>query len=77
MTISLRVFPLLCSDFMQNFNTAIIEMTTNDKKQSHERGMGSQHSKVVRNGKSCGGGGGRVVLGQEPILAPIVNIDNN
>ena len=61
----------------RTFNTAIIEMTTNDKKQLHEPGMRSQRSKVTRNGKSCGGrGGGRVVLGQEPILARIVNVDN-
>ena len=58
------------------FNTAIIEMTTNDKKQLHEPGMRSQRSKVTRNGKSFGGRGGRVVLGQEPILARIVNVDN-
>ena len=39
----------------RTFNTAIIEMTTNDKKQSHEPGMRSQRSKVTGNGKSCGG----------------------
>lgn len=51
-------------------------MTTNDKKQSHEADMRSQCSKVTRNGKSCGGRGGRDVLGQEPILARIVTVDN-
>ena len=30
--------------------------------------------KVAQNGKSRGGGG--EVVGQEPILAPITNIDN-
>ena len=36
--------------------------------------MRSQRAKVARNGKKAVGEG-RVVLGQEPILAPIVNID--
>lgn len=76
-------WPFHCGFFLsfavtscRTFNTAIIKMTTNDKRQSHEPSMRSQRSKVRRNGKSCGGRVGRVVLGQEQILAPIVNIDN-
>lgn len=41
----------------RTFKAPTIEMTTNDKKQSHEPSVRSQRAKVARNGKSPGGGG--------------------
>lgn len=54
----------------------MIEMTTNGKKTvARARHEVATHESGAKWKKPWGRG--RVVLGQEPILAPIVNIDNS